>query len=100
MRIWHPIPHNCLTVPQALQEHFDIVLLVEQIEHGVDNEMTRRWARHENALYDRYLKGCEYIESKGIQLIDNWPWPPLALGANAVYPEIPFEERIVSCHGA
>lgn len=31
---------------------------------------------------------------KGIELIDNWPYPPLAMGSNAVYPEIPFEERV------
>lgn len=94
MTIFYPIPHNCLTVPQALQEHFDILTLVEQLERGVDNEMTQRWAHHENALYDRYAKGLEYIASKGIELIDNWPNPPLAMGAHAVYPDIPLDERL------
>lgn len=98
MTIWHPIPHNCLSVTQALQEHFDILTLVEQIEQGVENKMTQRWARYENALYDRYARGMHYIALKGIELIDNWPCPPIAMGANAVYPEISFEERVDMWH--
>lgn len=94
MTIFYPIPHECLSVPQVLKEHFDILTLVEEIEQGVQNPMTKRWAPHENALYDRYAKGFEYIRSKGIELIDNWLNPPFAMGANAVYPEIPSEEKV------
>lgn len=61
MKIYYPIPVQCLTHAQVLCEHFDIVQTQMDI---IDNKVTplsQRWAPFQPALYDRFMKGREYL---------------------------------------
>lgn len=94
MKIFYPIPPQCLDKVHLLTESDAIMEIHDNIAAGqLSDPETARWEKHIPALYDRYQKSLYYLnEHYEINHPDHWLHPPLVHGADHLYPEIPKEE--------
>lgn len=94
MKIFYPIPPQCLDKPRLLTELERIMQVHDNISAGnFSDPETSRWATHLPALYDRYQKSRDYLnEHYQSNYPDHWIHEPLRQGAECLYPEIPQDE--------
>lgn len=93
MRIFYPVPVDALPKLFALQEHYHILKIHDDIMVGNGRYPDlMRWERHIPALYDRYHQSLKFLnERHDAHLSNGWVHQVLVSGI-IVYPDIGNQE--------